>query len=618
MKYPQLPQTPAGINPVLRQWLDAAAKMLRPYFEKGANGVPTRGELSSAGVVTVGGDGTITGPGKGGLGVVTVPPAVTGLTARGAMAAIYLSWDAPPFTNFANIVIMRSDTDDYGTAYAVGSAVKGVTGYVDNVGSGATKYYWIYAATTSGVNGPPNAVHGTRGHTGYDPSYVMSVLTSYLWVANTGYEPYQYVRPTTANGFQYVCVDGGTSGATEPTWPVGIGNTVIDGTCEWKCEKMTARVPFAIGTVDGMPAVTILNAFIEDASITTAQIKDLAADKITAGKIQANVDINLKGYLWNGFSAFANTLDVPGFWFGMDGSTPKFKLTSGAPGGDHGITFDGTNLTVTGDGTFDDVFGDSSRFNIASANRLLYSSRVVESDYISEHSIKIDNPDYNRYLCVTEEVFVSATTASHDFGVAYLVNISGTPTVAWDSSYITSQPVSITTSWVNGIVAYDTADSSTTTRFKDYCSFIVRLNGVVCGYPDVSDIFSTLYLVFDPGGTTFGINLLPKWTSIYAATESSPHVFSVSGPAGSHSIEFSAFLAASGIILTCHDTGKATGFTDANGHRMNVSLVIYPKHFFTPGTPIVTYPNTPIALDLQLWKPEYSQISNVPSDGRLY
>ena len=67
---------------------------------------------------------------------------------------------------------------------------------------------------------------------------------------------------------------------------------------------------------------------------------------------------------------------------------------------------------MTGDGTFDDVFGDNARFNLMSANYASYTDRVVPSDYISEHSISIDNPDYNKYLCVTDEVFKTTASSS--------------------------------------------------------------------------------------------------------------------------------------------------------------------------------------------------------------
>jgi hypothetical protein len=39
----------------------------------------------------------------------------------------------------------------------------------------------------------------------------------------------------TGNGYYYECTTAGTTGATEPTWPIIPGNTVVDGTVTWTC-----------------------------------------------------------------------------------------------------------------------------------------------------------------------------------------------------------------------------------------------------------------------------------------------------------------------------------------------------------------------------------------------
>ena len=41
-----------------------------------------------------------------------------------------------------------------------------------------------------------------------------------FWAANTAYVAGDVIEPVTANGRRYVVVVGGTSGATEPVWPV--------------------------------------------------------------------------------------------------------------------------------------------------------------------------------------------------------------------------------------------------------------------------------------------------------------------------------------------------------------------------------------------------------------
>lgn len=55
------------------------------------------------------------------------------------------------------------------------------------------------------------------------------------WAVATAYTVGYIVRPTTPNGYIYVCTTAGTSHAsTEPTWPTTpIGSTVSDGTAVW-------------------------------------------------------------------------------------------------------------------------------------------------------------------------------------------------------------------------------------------------------------------------------------------------------------------------------------------------------------------------------------------------
>lgn len=56
------------------------------------------------------------------------------------------------------------------------------------------------------------------------------------WAATTNYALGDYVKPTTNNGFIYkVTTDGGSSGATEPTWPTTVGDTVVDDGITWTC-----------------------------------------------------------------------------------------------------------------------------------------------------------------------------------------------------------------------------------------------------------------------------------------------------------------------------------------------------------------------------------------------
>jgi len=56
---------------------------------------------------------------------------------------------------------------------------------------------------------------------------------SSAWTATTAITLNSFRRPTVANGRRYYASVGGTTGASEPTWPTTNGGTVVDGTVTW-------------------------------------------------------------------------------------------------------------------------------------------------------------------------------------------------------------------------------------------------------------------------------------------------------------------------------------------------------------------------------------------------
>jgi len=57
------------------------------------------------------------------------------------------------------------------------------------------------------------------------------------WAGATNYALGDRVVPTVANGCVYeVTTDGGSSGASEPAWPITAGDTVTDGDLTWTCQ----------------------------------------------------------------------------------------------------------------------------------------------------------------------------------------------------------------------------------------------------------------------------------------------------------------------------------------------------------------------------------------------
>ena len=116
-------------------------------------------------------------PGEVGSGtdLSATPPKPTGLNMSGALATIIIAWDATNFAKLSHTEIWRAQTNDFSVAQLVGRSDGRV--YVDNVGGAAVRYYWIRYVSVANITGPFNDQVGTRGETGADPAYLLSLLT---------------------------------------------------------------------------------------------------------------------------------------------------------------------------------------------------------------------------------------------------------------------------------------------------------------------------------------------------------------------------------------------------------------------------------------------------------
>ena len=65
------------------------------------------------------------------------------------------------------------------------------------------------------------------------------------------------VIPTSESGYWYECVTAGTTGASQPTWPLVIGDTVTDNTVTWKCMGQYGGFP-----TPHIPTPTFMDGYI--------------------------------------------------------------------------------------------------------------------------------------------------------------------------------------------------------------------------------------------------------------------------------------------------------------------------------------------------------------------
>ena len=596
----QIPKVPVSGDKATQSWMTAVGSMLSKYIGGGSDDrLVSAKELIDGGLAGIGTGGFLTLPPKN----LTKPPKVSGLTANGALASIFVQWVNPSFSNYAYTELWRSDIDDIGQAVLIASTA--VESYTDNVGSAATKYYWARAISDQGVKGDFNASAGTKGETSLDPEYAKQILTSITWKPNTTYYPFQYVRPTVENGFQYAAVDGGKSGSVEPTWPTTINATVGDGTIQWTAVPVDERIPFVLGALeDGTPAVFMDTAYIKNASITSAKIGDLVADKITTGDL--NADLHVLSKLWYGFEEFANGTNQTGFWLGVEGGIPKFKLHTGAANGNKSLTYDGYDLKITGDGIFDDIFVDSASFNTISTNTISFNQQVVPSNYITEQGLDLNNDDYQGYLCAVDSINKTTNNTGANYDI-YLFPSDTTPLLVTGNGLI---EVVCTNHYIS---PYDELNKMSFVRFKDKkIAFTIKIEGF-WGHGDVYDSFGLAIYSSSTSSGFYVFDLLPIMTDISLGETK---VLTDTSFGKNLTVTIVKAKTDSGFIIKGTDTNEGLNY---HGDGSSIFVYFYAKYkwLYVSGTPSVSYIGVVPSLTVQLNKPEYKPVSNIVSDALL-
>jgi len=219
---------------------------------------------------------------------LTQPDQPTGFTVTGAFSTIMVEWDESQSSNFSYAEVLRHTSDDIGSSVVVGTTSSTIFSDQPFANSlSQTYYYWVRFISQNNVPGPYNATAGTPGSTADDPEYVLEVLSSNKWEPGANYVVDNIATPIIPDGkaLTVQSITTGISGGTEPVWPAVIGNTVVDGGVTWElvADDVSLEALIKPALVDGSWAIALKEAFIADATITNAKIKNLAVDtaKIT-------------------------------------------------------------------------------------------------------------------------------------------------------------------------------------------------------------------------------------------------------------------------------------------------------------------------------------------------
>lgn len=183
---PALPAIPAGASPELRKYLETLSQVVS--IRLGRRGDPrdravTMRELIDSGLATELASSPFDPNRSGNVGFVqpgaslvdlAVPPAPTGFTANGAYSQIILNWSYPAYSNHSHTEVHVHTSDVIGDATLLGIQTGRV--FVDPVGSGQTRYYWVRHVNTDGLAGPFNSASGTVAATATDVAHQLGIL----------------------------------------------------------------------------------------------------------------------------------------------------------------------------------------------------------------------------------------------------------------------------------------------------------------------------------------------------------------------------------------------------------------------------------------------------------
>ena len=180
-----MPSLPAGIGPEMRKYLQTLEQILD--IRLGRRGDPrdravTLRELIDSGLAqelgaspynpNAGASGFVQGGAR--LQDLAVPPAPTGFTADGAFSQVHLNWNYPSYSNHSHTEVHSHTSDVIGDAVLIGIQTGRV--FIDPVGSGQTRYYWVRHVNTDNITGPFNSASGTVATTAADVSFLLTTL----------------------------------------------------------------------------------------------------------------------------------------------------------------------------------------------------------------------------------------------------------------------------------------------------------------------------------------------------------------------------------------------------------------------------------------------------------
>lgn len=294
---------------------------------------------------------------------MTAPPAPTGLTATGGFTNVYLYWDGAQYKNHSYTEIWRATTNNLGSAVRVGTTISSV--YSDPAAPDTTYYYWVRFVSQANMTGAYNSTTGTSASTAID------VSSAYDEIFN---------------------------------------NTVANGTYASSVPFIFLSSPLTVNGVTYPAGTWIKDSFIGNATISSAKIKDLVADKITTGNLTAGIGITT-GYISSGITPGMYPPGHPsfgtGYYLGPYGGVQQLYIGSYA----NNMIWNGTELSIKGTVSASGAVFKGVTIQDSSGNVMLASGNINGS-YVT--GLSTSNISGLGALATQNNVFIGSTVRFAD------------------------------------------------------------------------------------------------------------------------------------------------------------------------------------------------------------
>ena len=230
-----------------------------------------------------------------------IPPVPTNFSVAPAYSQNILSWDYPRYSNHSFSEIYGHDSDVIGDAQLIGVSTGRV--YIDPVGSGVSRYYWIRHVSQSSVLGPFNSGTGTLGQTALNVDMLLDELEASIPAVAfaAGLEPISVVSTLPAvSGYTgpsivLLSTDGKLYRFVDGAWTAAVPTVDLTGTIASLqiADDAVTNAKIAIDAIQGdvIAAGAITETTIAADAVTNAKI---AIDAVRANVIEAGAITSAK------------------------------------------------------------------------------------------------------------------------------------------------------------------------------------------------------------------------------------------------------------------------------------------------------------------------------------